>query len=96
MSPEQEALLRSRVRSIADFPAPGVVFRDLSPLFADPEAFAVAIELLAPAATGVDLLLAVEARGFVLAAPLALRVGVGMSMVRKPGKLFLSTRVLTY
>lgn len=96
MTPGQEALLLSRLRDVADFPAPGIVFKDITPLLADPAAFATAIDLLVPAAAGVDLLLAVEARGFVLAAPLALRVGVGLALVRKPGKLPGPTREVAY
>lgn len=96
MTPGQEALLRSRLRDVPDFPSPGIVFKDLSPLLADPVAFATAIELLTPATEGVDMLLAVEARGFLLAAPLALAAGAGVALVRKPGKLPGPTREVSY
>jgi len=96
VTPVQEQLLRSRLRDVADFPTLGVVFKDLSPLLADPSAFATAIELLAPVAAGVDVVLGIEARGFLLAAPLALRAGAGLALVRKPGKLPGATREVGY
>lgn len=96
MTPAQEQLLRERVRDVPDFPTPGIVFKDLSPLWADPQAFALAVSELAPAAAGVDVLLAVEARGFLLAAPLALQVGTSLALVRKPGKLPGPTREVGY
>lgn len=78
------------VRPIPDFPAPGVTFRDITPLLAQPSSFAAVIEAMANAVTDlgdVDALLGVEARGFILAAPLATRLGVGFVPVRKQGKL---------
>lgn len=81
--------LRARIRDIPDFPRPGVLFKDITPLLADPEAFSAAIDALADYGTGrgVDKVLGVEARGFILAAPVADRLGAGFVPVRKAGKL---------
>jgi adenine phosphoribosyltransferase len=77
------------IRPIPDFPKPGILFRDITPLLADPTAFSEAIRRLAEPWRGerLDSLAAVEARGFLFAAPLALELGVGLIPVRKPGKL---------
>jgi adenine phosphoribosyltransferase len=81
--------LAAFVRDIPDWPRPGVVFKDITPLLADGAAFAAAVDGLADrfAGTGVDKVLAVEARGFIFAAPLATRLGAGFVPVRKAGKL---------
>ncbi|TNC26426.1 adenine phosphoribosyltransferase [Amycolatopsis alkalitolerans] len=76
------------IAEVPDFPSPGVVFRDLSPLFAHGEGFqAVADALAATVDPDVDLLAAVEARGFMLAAAIGYARGLGVVLVRKPGKL---------
>jgi len=79
----------TRIRDIADFPKPGIVFKDIMPVFADAEAFAAAIDALAAPwrDTQVDAVMAIEARGFLLGAPLARVLGAGLVPVRKPGKL---------
>lgn len=90
MPAQQEAiatLVAEHTRDIADFPAPGVVFKDLTPLFADPVAFGEVLGLLAARHDGVDVVAGVEARGFVIGAPLAQRMGVGFVPIRKKGKL---------
>lgn len=81
--------LRGRIRDVADFPSPGIVFRDLTPLLGDAEALRFAIDTLADAFAGrrVDKVVGVEARGFIVAAPVAYRLGAGFVPVRKPGKL---------
>jgi adenine phosphoribosyltransferase len=81
--------LKEHVREIADFPKPGVGFKDLSPLLADVDAFRFAVDALADHFAGrpVDRVVGIEARGFVLAAPVAYRLGAGFVAVRKPGKL---------
>lgn len=85
------------IRDIPDHPAPGVLFRDITPLLADPAAFSAAIEALAaPYVGAVDLVAGVEARGFMFAAPVAHRLGVGFVPVRKPGKLPWTTVTETY
>ena len=84
-----DALLRSRVRDVQDFPTPGIVFKDISPLLADHIAFAGAVDaIVAHYGRGtVDKVLGIEARGFLLAAPVAYHLGAGFVPVRKPGKL---------
>jgi len=81
------ALVQSRIRDVADFPRPGVVFKDITPLLGDPVAYEAAIEALAQDTPPVDVVVGMEARGFLFAAPLALKLGVGFVPVRKPGKL---------
>lgn len=77
------------IREVPDFPKPGIAFRDIAPLLADAQAFAAMIEALAAPwrAQRVEAVLAIEARGFLLGAPLALALGAGLVPVRKPGKL---------
>jgi adenine phosphoribosyltransferase len=81
--------LRSFIHDIPDYPKPGIVFRDVTPLFLDPAALERAIALLATWAgeREVDYVVAAEARGFVLGAAIAARVGAGFIPARKPGKL---------
>jgi adenine phosphoribosyltransferase len=81
-------LVQARVRDVADFPSDGVVFKDIAPLLADGEAFAAVVEHLAERYRGrVDAVVGIEARGFMLAAPVAYALGVGFVPVRKAGKL---------
>lgn len=77
------------VREIPDYPKTGVVFRDLTPLFGDATAFRRSVDLLVERfeSVPVDRVIGIEARGFVLAAPVAYRLGAGFVPVRKPGKL---------
>ena len=87
-----ESLLDERVRAVADWPMPGVTFRDITPLLADPRGLVTVVDGMAAAleAAGVgpvDLVAGIEARGFVLGAPLAMQLGVGFVPVRKQGKL---------
>jgi len=81
--------LRGRIRDIPDFPSPGIVFRDITPLLGDIEALRFTVDALAAAFAGrrIDKVVGVEARGFILAAPVAYRLGAGFVPVRKPGKL---------
>ncbi len=81
--------LKGHIRDVADFPTTGIVFRDLAPLLGDVEAFRFTVDALADAFAGrrVDKVVGVEARGFILAAPVAYRLGAGFVPVRKPGKL---------
>lgn len=81
-------LVESHVREVQDFPAPGVLFRDITPLIADAHAFSELIRILAERYRGkVDAVAGLESRGFILGAPLALALGVGMLTVRKAGRL---------
>jgi len=77
------------VRDIADYPTPGVVFRDITPLFGDAEGFGRAVTELVHRFDGVpaDRVVGIEARGFIIAAPVAYRIGAGFVPVRKAGKL---------
>lgn len=85
---ETVALVESNLREVNDFPAPGVIFRDITPLIADPEGFRTLINILADRYRGkVDAVAGLESRGFILAAPLAYALGVGMVTVRKAGRL---------
>jgi adenine phosphoribosyltransferase len=81
--------LKGRIRDVPDFPRPGIVFRDLAPLLGDPDALRFTVDALAEAFSGrrVDKVVGVEARGFIVAAPVAYRLGAGFVPVRKPGKL---------
>jgi adenine phosphoribosyltransferase len=82
-------LISSRLRDVPDFPQPGVLFKDITPLLADPVAFGRCVDALAalPAAREADLIAGVEARGFIVAAAMAQVLGAGMVPVRKAGKL---------
>jgi adenine phosphoribosyltransferase len=91
--------LRGLIRSIPDFPRAGIVFYDVTPLFADPTALAGAVELLAAAveeAGPVDLVVGAEARGFILGPALAVRLGAGFVPARREGKLPASTERASY
>ena len=81
--------LQSKIRDIPDFPKPGIVFKDIMPLLADPASFRGTVEALAEWAEPrrPDLILGAEARGFITGGALALRLGCGFAPARKPGKL---------
>lgn len=85
----QIAQLESLIRSIPDFPTPGIMFRDITPLLKDKDGFKAAIDLLTEPYrnNGIDYVVAIEARGYMLGAPLAYQLGAGFIPVRKPGKL---------
>ena len=91
-------LLRSRIRDIPDFPKPGIVFKDLTPLLGDAASLVITLDLLtAPWRNrGVTAVAGIEARGFLLAPMVAERLGVGMVPLRKPGKLPWRTVAETY
>ena len=81
-------LVASRLRDIPDFPQPGIVFKDFTPLLADGVAFKALVDDIAGRYRGeVDVLVGIEARGFILAAAVAYELGLGMVPVRKAGKL---------
>ncbi len=85
------------IRDIPDFPQAGVVFRDITPLLGDPDALRLACDLLvAPFGAGITKVIGIEARGFILAAPVALALGAGFVPVRKPGKLPWDTHAHSY
>ena len=90
--------LGAYIRAIPDFPKPGILFRDISPLLAAPEVFGEVIRRMADHYRDhkVDTIIAAEARGFIFAAPLAIELGVGFVPVRKPGKLPFDTHAFHY
>jgi adenine phosphoribosyltransferase len=85
----EAARLKSLIRDIPDYPKPGILFKDITPLLADAEGFALATRLMAEpfADAGVTHVVAIESRGFILGAPVAQQLGAGFVPVRKPGKL---------
>jgi len=80
--------IKGLIRDIPDFPQAGILFRDITPLISDPRGLAAVVDQIAEAWLGkVDQVLAIESRGFIIGAPVAYRLGVGLSIARKPGKL---------
>jgi adenine phosphoribosyltransferase len=101
VTPELDRLLDEQIRAVPDWPVPGVTFRDITPLLADPAGLASVVAGIRAGLSGIgvgdiDLVAGVEARGFVLGAPLALAMGVGFVPVRKQGKLPGDVHVETY
>jgi len=90
--------LKGLIRDVPDFPKRGIVFKDITPLLADPRGFASAIEAMASPfeGQGIAKVVGVESRGFLLAAPIALRLGAGLVPVRKKGKLPFKTLRASY
>lgn len=90
--------LRDYIRNIPDFPKPGVMFKDITPLLSSPRAFRSAIEQLAQHFKGrsIDVIAAAEARGFIFGAPLAMQMEAGFVPIRKPGKLPYATIAQEY
>lgn len=81
--------LKARIRDIPDFPKPGIMFRDITPLLADPAALALSIELMSNRyrGKGVDIVVGAESRGFIFGTAVACAISAGFVPVRKPGKL---------
>ncbi len=90
--------LKSRIRSVSDFPKPGILFYDITTLLQDPVGFRLAIDSLAVPFKdqGIEVVVGVESRGFILGAAVADRIGAGFSPVRKPGKLPSKTMRASY
>jgi len=93
--------LERLIRDVPDFPKPGIVFKDITPLLADHAGFTAVVRALAAAGTGadgrvVDKIVGIEARGFILAAPVALEIGAGFVPVRKAGKLPGETHAVSF
>jgi adenine phosphoribosyltransferase len=80
-------LITALTREVADFPQPGIQFKDLTPLLADARGLAVVTDALAEIASGADLIAGIDARGFLLGATVALKLGTGVLAIRKGGKL---------
>ncbi len=95
---DEYSWLKGHIRDIPDFPQPGVVFKDLTPLLSHPQAFASAVKAVAlPFETaGITKVVGIEARGFIVAAPVAVILGAGFVPVRKQGKLPWETEQATY
>jgi adenine phosphoribosyltransferase len=80
--------LKKLIRDIPDFPKPGILFRDITPLIANPRGLAAIVDqIAAPYIGSVDVVLGIESRGFIIGAPVAYRLGVGLTIARKQGKL---------
>jgi adenine phosphoribosyltransferase len=84
---ELTELIRTRVRDIPDYPQRGVIFKDITPLLADGQTLIAVVDALATSYGPVDKVAGIEARGFILAAPVACRLGAGFVPIRKKGKL---------
>jgi adenine phosphoribosyltransferase len=86
------------IRDIPDFPKPGIVFKDITPLLKDPRAFHDAIDAMAAhyASRNVDAIAAIDARGFIFGSALAYKLGVGLAPIRKSGKLPYHTHEVSY
>jgi adenine phosphoribosyltransferase len=81
--------VRARIRDVPDFPKKGIVFKDITPVLADPKLFREVVDAFAARWKGerIDKVVGIESRGFLFAAPLAYALGAGLTIVRKPGKL---------
>ncbi|MCX5180392.1 adenine phosphoribosyltransferase [Streptomyces virginiae] len=98
LSEDVRALLLGRIKDVPDYPKPGVMFKDITPLLADPKAFAALTDTLVELAGryGATKIVGLEARGFILAAPVAVQAGIGFVPVRKAGKLPGATLAQSY
>ncbi len=98
MSPESLQRLRDAIRDVPDFPQPGVLFKDITPVLADGQLLNLAVDDMAEAAEGqrVDKVVGIDARGFIFGAMLAARLGCGFVPARKKGKLPWRTRSVDY
>lgn len=90
--------LKSKIRDVPDFPKPGILFKDLTPLLSDVKAFQKIVDTFARryAEKGIDTIIGIESRGFIFGAPLAYRLDAGFVPVRKKGKLPYKTTSITY
>ncbi len=96
--PETNIQLADYIRQVPDFPKPGILFRDITPLLADSQAFSASVKaLIGPFAdSGIDLVAAVDARGFIFGSPVAQVLNAGFIPIRKPGKLPYKTESVSY
>ncbi len=90
--------LKDKIRDIPDFPKPGILFKDITTLLSDPRSYCRAVDLIAEQFIGkkIDLVVGIEARGFIMGAALAYKLGAGVILVRKPGKLPYKTHQTVY
>lgn len=93
-----EALIKDNIKDVPDFPKPGILFKDITPLLSAPEVLSAIIDHLAAhfADSGITHLAGVESRGFIFGTALAYKMGVGLVLVRKPGKLPRETHSVSY
>ncbi|WP_165244925.1 adenine phosphoribosyltransferase [Paludisphaera soli] len=98
MAASADVDIRNWIRDIPDFPKPGVLFKDITPLLGSPEAFRASVDLLEAEFRdrGIDVIAAAEARGFIFGAPLAIKMNAGFVPIRKPGKLPYATIAQEY
>ncbi|MFI5277940.1 MAG: adenine phosphoribosyltransferase [Ktedonobacterales bacterium] len=98
LAPERERWLKGLIRDLPDFPQPGILFRDITPLLQDAAALRFSLETLAERYRGAQIgkVVGIESRGFLLGAPLAYLLGVGFTPVRKQGKLPAETMTVEY
>jgi adenine phosphoribosyltransferase len=89
-------LVKAKIRDVPDYPQPGIIFKDITPLLGDGAAFRAVVEGLAAGRGDVDKVAGIEARGFILAAPVACTLGAGFVPVRKKGKLPAATYAEDY
>ncbi|HTO05449.1 MAG TPA: adenine phosphoribosyltransferase [Myxococcota bacterium] len=97
-TPSDVAKLAAHIRDVPDFPRAGILFKDISPLLQDPESLRVACRAMAApfASRQIDLVVAIESRGFIFGAPVAIALGAGFALARKQGKLPWQTRRESY
>lgn len=98
LSPERERWLKGLIRDLPDFPQPGVLFRDITPLLQDATALRFTLETMAARYrnAGISKVIGIESRGFLIGAPLAYLLGIGFTPVRKQGKLPAATMSVEY
>src|SRR5207247_6605773 len=91
-------MLRRTIRDVKDFPKPGIVFKDVTPVLLDAKLFGQAVELMASPYRDarISRVVAIESRGFLFGAPIALALGAGLVLIRKPGKLPAGTQRVGY
>ena len=96
MQTSLDRLLRDKIRDVPDYPRPGVLFKDITPLLADRDAFGMVIDAVGAGFGPIDKVTGIEARGFILAAPVACRLRAGFVPIRKQGKLPAPTYTQSY
>jgi len=98
LSADKSNWLKNKIRDIPDFPKPGIIFKDLTPLLKDPATFAFAIDVLTEKCRALkpQYIAGIEARGFIFAPTIAYKLGIGFIPIRKPGKLPYTVEKLEY
>ena len=94
--PKHLEYAHSRISDVPDFPNPGILFKDITPVLQDPRAFNDAVEDLASHLNGANIVAGIESRGFIFAAAIAAKNNLGLVLLRKPGKLPRDTHVVQY